>query len=266
MLAPKELLPIPPEDLRLWFYSVAHRIAEIRDEWIKGDREQSKLLAAGSDPASSGYAEIMKWQVRAPIRHNHTKLHHDRDLLPLILPHCDPSLRDSILGFLRLTDVDTYGHNADGEHTALWRRSWSAMDLDAELNELLPKIRAAGDRILLKAAGESAVSPSPKTDKSEEKESESRASVDRAEHPVDPGAPDDQWYPARWYSHATDEGLYPDLLKGAAHDGRLNGRKVRGSRLWQYRFDEVCTVWPEYRAALEKYRNRSERIGTDRKK
>ncbi len=59
-------------------------------------------------------------------------------------------------------------------------------------------------------------------------------------------------YPAKWYSDATDQYLNPNILNQALGRKRITGTKVNGR--CQYDFDSVVTVYPQYRAKLEKYK------------
>ncbi len=71
---------------------------------------------------------------------------------------------------------------------------------------------------------------------------------------------------ATWFATATDDALYPDLLKKAARDGRI--KKVGSGRGVQYIVESVCSEYPQYRprleAALARDRNQSEPVGTKR--
>lgn len=57
------------------------------------------------------------------------------------------------------------------------------------------------------------------------------------------------FYPAGWYSKATDSGLYPDLLGKAYREKRIMGRKS-GHRN-QYELSSVIASYPQYRVLLE---------------
>tara|TARA_R110000782_G_scaffold20675_2_gene55767 strand:+ start:10379 stop:11167 length:789 start_codon:yes stop_codon:yes gene_type:complete len=51
---------------------------------------------------------------------------------------------------------------------------------------------------------------------------------------------------SRWFRTATRGGLYSDLLRMAATDGRLTESTNTGKR-WFHSVREVCSVWPHYR-------------------
>ncbi|MCC6230532.1 MAG: hypothetical protein IT432_15065 [Phycisphaerales bacterium] len=143
--------PLPPSVLRIAFYAVAGYFDAIRREWIAGDQKQLRILASGCGSETSGYAALMQ-QARAEVSWRWGKLQADPDLLPCVLPYCDPSLRDSIQRMIRLTDMDSTQPDGEGESSERWRQTWSAMDLDGEMDELIPKLRAAGDAALLPKA------------------------------------------------------------------------------------------------------------------
>ena len=144
--------PVPREVLRSAFYTVANYFDAIRREWIAGDSEQLRLLASGFGSETNGYAELMRHKVRAGVAQHWQKLRDDADFLPFVLRYCDPSLRDSIQRLIRLTDLDAFHADRYGETSERWRQTWPAMDLDGELDELLPKLRAAGDAMMLPTA------------------------------------------------------------------------------------------------------------------
>ncbi len=60
-------------------------------------------------------------------------------------------------------------------------------------------------------------------------------------------APDSR--PAAWFKSATNEILYPDLLRVAVREGRLKESEKRGSR-WHHSIEEVSNLYPEHRAIL----------------
>ncbi len=75
------------------------------------------------------------------------------------------------------------------------------------------------------------------------------------------GDDDGVYRPASWFREATGEGLYPDLLRNAIHQGRLARARKVGNR-WQYPVEEVLRLWPEYserlQTALERDADRNE--------
>lgn len=140
---------IPSEVVAIAFLNLVHGLHELRREWVKGDVEQVRLLKTGCDPATSGYAEIMRTQVRANVRLLYERLKSGADFVPLILSHCDPSLRDEILRVLRLLEPDATLDDRYGKESARWRQTWPAMGLDADFDALIPKLRAAADQLTL---------------------------------------------------------------------------------------------------------------------
>lgn len=65
------------------------------------------------------------------------------------------------------------------------------------------------------------------------------------------GQQPDDLRPAKWFSQATDEALYPDLLRTAVHGKRLTGSVKNGGR-WVHSIDSVSKLYPEHRSALMK--------------
>ncbi len=56
---------------------------------------------------------------------------------------------------------------------------------------------------------------------------------------------------AAWFSSATDGGLYADLLRVAANDGRLK-RSLKVSDRWHHSIIEVYERYPEYKTAIKR--------------
>ncbi len=139
----------PPEVLRNAFHTCANYFETIRKEWIKSDEEQVRVIASGITPDSGSYEEIMREVVRSGVVAAWSKLRTDSDFLPLILPHCDASLRDAVQRVMGLADVDAWLPDRYGEASERWRQTWAAMGLDPELDALLPKLRAAGDALMM---------------------------------------------------------------------------------------------------------------------
>lgn len=58
-----------------------------------------------------------------------------------------------------------------------------------------------------------------------------------------------------WFTKATNEALYPDLLKQAVRDGRLKNSEKRSKNRWMHDVAEVAGEYPQYaevlRVALE---------------
>jgi len=140
---------VPPEVLRSSFRTVANYFEGIRKDWLLGDQDMIALLSEGHETTSNGFAQIMRFEVRGKVREALQRVKEDSDFLPLVLPHCDPSLRDSIARMLRLLDLDSFQDDRYAENRERWRQSWPAMDLDGQLDELLLKLRAAGDALVV---------------------------------------------------------------------------------------------------------------------
>lgn len=61
----------------------------------------------------------------------------------------------------------------------------------------------------------------------------------------------DDLRPAKWFDEATDEYLYPTLLRQAARSNRLSkSKKIHGR--WHHSVGEVCVVYSERREAILK--------------
>lgn len=89
------------------------------------------------------------------------------------------------------------------------------------------------------------------------------ASDIRAALAMDAGHPSDLRTPG-WFNLATDEAIYPDLLKKARHDGRITGYKTSPKR-FAYSIAEVEKHWPEHAGQIAKYnREQSGRDATGR--
>ncbi len=141
-----------PEMVRLAFHSAADLFLGIRDEWRDADRRRMKLMADDFKPHTSGYEHIVSVQYFFGVRRLHAgKLKGDR--IPFILKHADPSLRDRIQRVIELCDPDSIQFNNDGHESERWRQKWEATGLDGELEELVPMLRAEGDRIAIQASG-----------------------------------------------------------------------------------------------------------------
>ena len=56
---------------------------------------------------------------------------------------------------------------------------------------------------------------------------------------------------AAWFFSATDGGLYPDLLRVAVNDGRLE-RSSKVFNRWHHSVLEVCDRYPEYKIAINR--------------
>ena len=56
---------------------------------------------------------------------------------------------------------------------------------------------------------------------------------------------------AAWFSSATDGGLYPDLLRVAVTDGRLE-KSIKVSNRWHHSIIEVYDRYPEYKTAIKR--------------
>lgn len=70
------------------------------------------------------------------------------------------------------------------------------------------------------------------------------------ENPAPSETTPDDLRPAKWFSDATANGLYADLLRVAANDQRLvNSVKIHGR--WMHSIAEVAAMYPEYRAKLQ---------------
>jgi hypothetical protein len=123
------------------FCDIADDLDAIRRAWKAGDAEMVSLLRSGFDSSTSGFAEIMRQEVRAGVESLHELLVERRKV---ILPRCDPGLRDDLMGLLRKLNLDSIGTNREGEEKEQWRHTWGAMALDDDLEDLLAKLRAAG--------------------------------------------------------------------------------------------------------------------------
>jgi len=55
-----------------------------------------------------------------------------------------------------------------------------------------------------------------------------------------------------WFSKATKEALYPDLLKQAVRDGRLHNSEKRSTNRWMHDVEEVAGEYPQYAEVLRK--------------
>lgn len=137
-----------PATLSRAFDTIADHFEAIRREWVESDREQLSLLAAGFSSETSGYSTIMREEVRAKVTAAYATL---RDGIPAVLPHCDPSLRDSIQRLARQLDLNAIFPDACGEPTERWRHTSPATNLDADIDELVPKLRAAAERARIEA-------------------------------------------------------------------------------------------------------------------
>lgn len=146
---PTHLKIVPSEVISHAFRNVAHAFAAIRREWIKGDAEQFRLLGAGFESSSTGYSEIMIGKARSEVARIHAALKDGPDLIAQVLPHCDPSLRDEIQRMISLLNLHAVLPDRYGEETERWRQTWPTTGLDAAMDELLPKVRAAADRLVL---------------------------------------------------------------------------------------------------------------------
>lgn len=146
----------PPEGKRNAFHTVANMFESLRREWIASDRAMPSWFSAGLQ-ATSGFQEVFRHEARAAVAATRHKLEHDADCVPFILPHCDPLLRDAVLRMQTLTNLDTVQPDNEGEPSERWRQTWPATGLDAELTELIHKLRAAGEASVVSARGGAAV-------------------------------------------------------------------------------------------------------------
>lgn len=147
---------IPPSVIETAFFTVANYFDAVRREWKASDEKLTALMAAGCGPETGGFESIGRDLHRSDLRWHLHKLEHDTDFIPSILPYCDPSLRDDIVRMLKLLDLDSYQNNRYGEESARWRQQWEAMDLDRDLDGLIMKLRAAGDRQAMRRDGAAA--------------------------------------------------------------------------------------------------------------
>lgn len=155
---------------------LSHALSTIRIEWIRGDREVTELLVSGLEAETEGYEKLVRgprgpmewprWGCRPrcgyvelmaglgasgslaaddAIRTAIDRLLHVArfELVPIALPHCDPSLRERVLRLLRLLDLDEAAPDREGEVAERWRQVWPATGLDGELTEVVALLRAA---------------------------------------------------------------------------------------------------------------------------
>lgn len=151
-LAPPPFGPadFDPPTLRTAFYDAAYTFDRIREKWIQGDAKGVDLIIKGASEIGDGYRWMMRNQARYEVE---TLLHTlQSDLIPFILPRCDLSLRDDIQRLMSSLNLDAITRDSDGEETHRYLQTWPATRLDADVDAILPKLRARGDAIALNAA------------------------------------------------------------------------------------------------------------------
>ncbi len=134
--------------IRAAFNAFARALETVRAEWIDGDRRLVELKA--SMGPETGSFEQMGRDERSRIDDLIRDL--KLDVIPFILSHADPSLRDRIQGVMRLIDLDEYMPDRYGEERQRWRQMWPTTGLQPEFEELSPMLRAAGDAVVLQAS------------------------------------------------------------------------------------------------------------------
>jgi hypothetical protein len=119
----------------------------IRAAWIKGDDEADRLLDNGCQTQWGAYELFVRDKFRQPVRELLQKL--NSDLLPFILPRCDPSLRDRLHDLVVRLNPDQVVKVSGSDDTHRWRQSWLAMGLENDLVNLVPLLHAKGDSMVL---------------------------------------------------------------------------------------------------------------------
>jgi len=107
----------------------------IREEWIKSDRELSKVLRMGIPPQTGTFERIVK-EEREPLQSLIQGM--DRFSVDQVLPHVDPNLQDRILRVVALLDPE--GNCGPEER---WRQFWPETGLEAEFRPLIKRLSTA---------------------------------------------------------------------------------------------------------------------------
>lgn len=210
-------LHFSPDTLSAAFNSLALRLEDIRREWMLTDQEMQKWVGWGMT-ATSGFAQLFGVQGRHGIRHQQNKLR--TDVVPFVLPHCDPNLRDRIQRLMRLMDIDTAAVDRYGEETERWRQTWSASGLEEDFAEIIPILKAESEAVLLRraalgsASGQGAPQPDVRWTKA--------ASLTAA---------------AKWFGFKD-----PDTLKRRIDNGEIGARQLSAQR-WVFDLAKVLDAY-----------------------
>jgi len=225
--------PHPPSPAESDPATVAHTFRKfvrllgmIQAEWKRGDRRMISWVASGMSPYTSGFETIVCQDERSRLRQLQTSFLRD-GIVPVVLPFCDPNLRDHIQRLMRIINVDSYQLDFYEEKSQRWRQTWEATGLTEEFAEIIPKLHAAASR----------VEHESRTHKTT---SDASASL-RADR--DPKAP---YMPPRWYS--VEFGIGSERLRAARRANRIAAINIStegAPARYHYSVRDAIRLWPD---------------------
>jgi hypothetical protein len=138
-----------PATIRGAFRDTASNLERVRTEWQRGDEQALRWIAHGWSVIGDSYWHRLRQEAREPVDSIVEKL--KSDLVPFVLPRCDPSLRDRLQSLLTGLRLEGEVPTEDGDMADRWKLSWHQLRLDDELDSVATILRARGDAIAIEA-------------------------------------------------------------------------------------------------------------------
>lgn len=140
---------LDPESVVSAATNLNHLLTMIEEAWKVGDRELLDLVSAGMGPETGGFEKIGRG-ARDRVDDLLHKL--SSDLLPFLLPHLDPALRDRIQALMTFMNPDAWVADTYGEEGTRWRQHWSVTGIEEKTRELAPILEAFAQSTRIEAA------------------------------------------------------------------------------------------------------------------